>query len=319
MKTEKWGIEKWSAIIVVLLAFLVGIALLLGNMRRESTSTSRTADTPGNQDVHARVQTARRELIASLLSALQETIRKKELAKTAELQKNLEKQGDEAVSPITTALAKREDWNYSNALLEVLGKIRTPKATRALGDFYLTLAPHDAGYKTEVIRHIAKYGGSNAREELGRILTAETDQKLRSEIARNLAQLGLRPDELAAFSSKDRAELEGPVAQKAAHRNRIEQLEKLDPKDDKSLSELKQTALQEGVITVALLAFEKLEARGDTEAANILAERARNKNESSDAKIIQTNAIATLTRMRIKEARLAIREFVMHQEPSWMT
>jgi len=188
-------------------------------------------------------------------------------------------------------------------------------AVAGLEAFYKGLKADDLAAKIETARGLGRSGSRPAREALLRILAGETDPKAREEIAQILVAAGIRQEDLAGLERKEKELLEKDVQAKQIQRSRIETLDRLDPKNDASLPELRKTALEETTIGIATIGFRKLEARGDAAAVEILALRARAKPQTSADKIIQTNALASLSRMKVVAARTTIREIVLSEDP----
>jgi hypothetical protein len=310
---RRWGLSQWFTAGVFVLLGGMGVTLYFGVFRNPSGTPhdSGSGKSKAPEGLYEKAGETRQKLIRDLLLALGAAAEKGDKGKIALIQNDLVREGDATVDPARGALRDAPAWNLKVALISVLGRIRTPSSLGALEEYYASLKPNDAAAKLEVVRVVSQMGGSLSREALRKLLAGEADPKVRPEIAKTLASTGMRPEELELLAPKDRELLEKDVRARDARKERIEALEKLDPKAESSLPILKKAATEESVIAIAVLAFRKLEARDDAAAAAALLERARAKAETEEGKIIQTNAITSLARMKAGDARLACREIVL--------
>jgi len=257
---------------------------------------------------------AQQQLVAALILSLRDAIESENHPLSAKIILDLKGQGNSIIAPVLSELKKGAEWKYSAALMKALGELRTREALRGLEEAYFLFSSNMTVAKSFVIQIMSETGGLLARESLGTLLAKETDPQMRQEIGKALVAIGLRPEELKKLREQDRPIIEREVLVKESQRNRLESLEKLDPRAAASLPVLRTAALTESTIAIAVFAFSKLEDRGDAEAAQILVERVKAPTETPDSRIIQTNALSSLARMRVTEARLAYREIVLKSE-----
>jgi len=267
------------------------------------------------EDPYERARSSRLAYIRELLAALKSATEKSDRKVVESISLDLVREGKESVAPSLEALKATANWNYRNALLSVLGKIRHPDAIKALEEFYGTLRSNEGAPKIEVVRLLGRLASGLGRQALLRLLERESDPPVREEIAKILVAIGLRPEELGVLKKEERALVEKGVQGEGVLRTKLDRIAKLDPKSDATLTELTPVALGEQTTAVALAAFRKLEERDDGKAAQLLAQRVQSKPDTDAGQIIQTNALASLCRMKAAEARLCVREFVLAQEP----
>jgi hypothetical protein len=276
---------------------------------------TRTGRVVSKSDAYKAANDTRTELIKELLLALRAAAEKGDRAKAASISSDLVREGEYVIPAVRDILKNGHDWNTRVALLSILGRLRIPSALSALEEFYGTLNSQEAAYKFEVVRVVSRMGGSYSRDSLRRLLAREGDPKVHEEIAKTLVAVGMTLQELAQLEKQDRVLIEKDLVKKDDQRTRIESLEKLDPKADESLTILRKAALEESTVAIAILSFRKLEARGDAQSAQILAQRAKAKCDTQEGKIIQTNALSSLSRLTISDARMAYREIVLGEDP----
>lgn len=320
MGEGKFSRDKWLVGSLILFILIVGGIFLAATLRRESgesdDSPSRASAARKGTVSHEQIKGARETLIRELLKGLEAASGKADRAQTSEWVDGLVREGEAAVPLALESLKKTGVWNFRVALLDVFARIRTASSLSALEGFFATLQAKETALKIEIVRRMSRMGGSLPREALTRILGNEANESVRGEIAKALVALGLTPEETAKLQKRDREVLESQVKVKAEQRSRITTLEKLDPRTETGLAELRKPALEESTVAIALLAFQKLEERGDGKAAEVLSLRVKAKAETNEAKIIQTNALAALTRMKASEARLAVKDVALGEDES---
>lgn len=262
------------------------------------------------------VSQKRLELIRELLRVLEVAASGSDRPKVAELSEGLVREGDATVTPAVEQFQKSRIWNYRIALLDVLSRIRTGSCLAALESCYATLHASETALKVELVRRIGRMGGGLTRECLARLLANEADETLREEMAKGLIALGVTPEEASTLQKRDRDILETQARLKDEQRSRIAALEKVDPRSDQGLADLKKAATEETVIAITLLAYRKLQERNDAVAAGILADRVKAPAETNDSRILQTNALASLAQMKVAEARLVVRDVALGDDDS---
>lgn len=317
--SEKSGIPGRRALVAAVGACVCVAVLAAAFLRKPATepveSPKAASSGSSSKDAYQKVTASRQELVRQLLVALRSAAATPNREDTVKASSDLVREGAESVPQVLSALKEDRLWNYRMALLSVLARIPELNAVAALEEFYGTLKSEELAAKLETARGLGRSGNRPAREALLRILAKESDEKVREEIRRILIAGGLRPEELTGLQKRERDLLEKDVLAKNAQRSRIEELEKLDPRVEASMPALRRAVLEEATIGIATLAFRKMELRADEVAVDLLAQRAKLRAETPEAKIIQTNALASLSRMRIIPARTAVRGFAMSEDP----
>lgn len=312
MKLQSWTFEKAVAAGLGA-AILCGAAAFLIAVLRRGPEPSGGSRASGGRDAdpYRRAVEMRKELVEHLLSALAEASRMDNRPRLLEVAREIERLGDTAVPSILARLRGPVDWNLGAELVAVLGRIRTGAAAAALAELYRTLKPVEGARKSLVVAALSRTGIREARQALLELLSAESDPEARGAIGKALVQLGLRPDDLARLSARDRGFLGPEVSAREGQRTRLETLDALDPASESDFGRIREAALEETTVALALVAFRKLEERDDEKSAEILAERVRRTAESPEDKIAQTNALASLSRMKSSRARTTVRELVL--------
>jgi HEAT repeat protein len=96
-----------------------------------------------------------------------------------------------------------------------------------------------------------------------------------------------------------------------ATKRQLDILEQLSPKDPTSISVIREIMVSDQSLGIKLRAIKKLEECANQEAVQCLLAAIKKKATTSDERMIRTNAIAALARMRINEARLALKELLL--------
>ena len=319
MKFRDWNLQQWIAGALGIVIVLVGIVFAVAVLRnRGGEGRSRVEASPrptSSREAYQQVTETRKILVVQFVQALEAASERDDRPMVSELSKDLVAQGDHAVEEIVRTVKENRAWNLRIALLDVLQAVRTQRAVEGLSEAYRSLKDTEVALKIEIIRRLGRMGGGITRNALANLLADETSEKVRPEISKALVAMGMTPDEAEGLAEKDRALLAEDVAEKQALRKRLATIREADLKKTPDFAELRKIALEEKTIAVALEAFRKLQKREDGEAAAVLAERAKAPAETNQDKIIQTNALAALVRMRAADARIAVKEIALEGPP----
>lgn len=296
---------------VALAAFASAMFVRRNSVAVPAKSVSGRHDVEVGSQADADIGEARQTLISTLIRALEQAAIQGERRKVAALIDDLGRQGDHIIPPALESLSGNPPWNVRIALIETIAMRRSVPAVKALEQFYGSLTVTEKALKIETVRRMSTMGGTLARDSLCRLLALEGDNLVREETAKAVVAIGLTAEDLSGLSDKDRQALAGGVRSKDHQRSQVAMLQKIDPRTPEGLSELRKVASEQVAVAIAVLALEKLVERGDGQAAEIVAGLVRSSAETNEAKIIQTNALAALAKMRSIEARLAMKEFAL--------
>jgi hypothetical protein len=303
--------------LVPLAAGLIALAVWAGRRSDvpEPPSPAVKAERKNASEVASeRAKGARREAAIQAIAALKAAIVAADRAKASAEATALARLGEDALAPVVDALRAERTWSVRMALLDVIAGVRHPGAVAAMGEVYASAKDVETALRIEIVRRLGRMAGTPTRELLASLLGKEKADAVRAEIGKALIVLGLTPEEAAKLADRDRAILEPQAKARSELRGRLETVEKADVATDAGLAEVKKIALEDEVVAVALSAFSRLETRDDGAAVGILTERVRKPATSNEQKIIQTNAIASLTRMKSSEARVAVRAIALGED-----
>jgi hypothetical protein len=254
---------------------------------------------------------ARREAAVQAIAALKAAIVAADRTRASAEATALARLGEDALAPAVEHLKTERTWAVRMALLDAISGVRHPCAVAAMGEVYASAKEVETALRIEAVRRLGRMAGTPTRELLAGFLATEKSEAVRGEIGKALVVLGLTPQEAAKLGERDRAVLEPQAKAREGLLARLEAVEKADVAAEAGLAVVRKTALEDDVVAVALSAFSRLEARDDAAAAGILVERVARPASTNERKIIQTNAIASLTRMTCVQARVAVRKIAL--------
>ena len=319
MRLQNWTIHHWIGVAIAALVLIVGISLVVATLRdsekRKPAGQKSTTGASSSREAYTKLSESRQVLITDLIHALETATESNDRKKIQELSIELSRQGDAGIGMILQTLKENRAWNLRITLLDVLQAIRSQKAVLAFSDFYASLKKTEVALKLEILKRLSPMGGRITREALVKLLEGESDEEPRLEISKALVALGITPDEVSKLGARDRELLGKDVSSKHEMRERLSSLRNADPESEKDFADLKKTALEDRTIAIAIAAFRKLEERGDGDAATVLAQRVKAPAETNQDRIIQTNALAALTRMPAVDARLAVKDIALNGSP----
>jgi hypothetical protein len=282
-----------GCIILVLAIFsvvaMIGIFTKTDRKTAGNLTTVKSSNSPKSEEL-------RDAYIRELLNELKSAIRKNDFQKINYISNSIAKFQIEALPLIEVALEDKE-LNFTTKLLEILQRIRSAKTIELLERYIAGLSPADKILKVEAIRTINKIGGLKAREILSKVLATEQDKDVKAFIEEHLTGKKDKPTEPTQPTS--------PV--------KIEQvnLEKIDLKTTEGFEKIKYALSSNTSIGTKLLALKKISQSYDNRAVDLLATIIKKDAISNEDRFIQTNAIASLARMRTNYARLTLKDLAI--------
>jgi hypothetical protein len=278
----------------VLLSISILVFLIAGILARQlwhrSLAGSKAQKGSANLPSYQKFRETQRTFIKDSVAVLKDAVAKNDSVRVNEISRILPILGKEVIAELMVLLKER-NWNLNTEVLKILSNIHDPEVVQKLVEFYKELKPEEASMKEKVISAIASSGGYSSLPFLLNLYKEGKNEYISKKILSAYQALGG----------------DMKVADKGAKRDNKEDkilvdVKNLNPQKPEDFEKIKQILSQKANIGTKLIALQKLSERQDKDSVDLLITIIK----SGEDKIIQTNAIASLARMRTNYARLSL-------------
>jgi HEAT repeat protein len=264
------------------------------------------------------------EKIELFIKQLQEAVLSKNVEQVSSLMKSLSEIGPTAITSIVSAFNQSNNPEFQMVLIKIIVMIKDQITIKTLLELYPTYINKqpDSNVQKEIIIALSVVGGRSVFNNFVDYLKTEKNTEVRKILCDCITALGDAPKIDAAIKAnqdnpmlvQDLTSIKNRLEKNKNIQNEVVDIEKLDLSTSEAIKKLDQILKSDKSSALRILALQKLEKANSSQAVNILLQFIESSESKTDNdKTIRLNAIATLCRMRINEARLAVKKLLENE------
>lgn len=299
-------------LVILILTVLISVSWVLFHKTGVEISEESTRKTP---------EEAVKE---GFVKQLQRALADKNAKEVTSLMKSISAMGPTAVPPLVSAFKKNNNPEFQIVIIKTMGLIPDKTVLTSLQELYVTYAKQqpDFNVQKEIILTLSRLGGRDIFDTFINYLKIEKNQEIKNLLGNCLVAIGdtSKIDSAIKDNQSDPQLVQTLMAVKSkteqdkTQRDVAIEINSLDLSGETAIKKLEDILKSEQSLSLRIFALQKLEQANSEPAVEVLlgfAEIPDNGNESN--KTIKLNTIAALARMKINEARLAVKKLLANE------